>query len=253
MAIEGHKYGKVLTFAVNIPNSCLKLAYFCPDTTLRSNTMLNMDFSKPVTLDTNTLDWVASPKAGVWRKPLARQEAEHGHATSIVRYDPGASFSSHNHPLGEEILVLEGTFSDATGDFQAGTYFRNPMGFVHSPYSKQGCVILVKLYQFQSDDSKRLSIETDKGHWENVREGVRMQSLHEHKDEKVLLLSISASAVPREHSHPGGEEVLVMKGVISDEDGIYPAGTWLRRPPGSKHTPKAESDALLWIKSGHLK
>ena len=54
---------------------------------------------------------------GVCRKPLACEEAERGHATSIVRYDPGASFSEHGHPLGEEILVLEGTFSDQTGDY----------------------------------------------------------------------------------------------------------------------------------------
>jgi len=83
--------------------------------------MLNMDFSQRVVIDSTAVDWVASPKAGVWRKPLAREEAEQGHATSIVRYDPGASFPEHNHPGGEEILVLEGTFSDQTGDYCKGS------------------------------------------------------------------------------------------------------------------------------------
>ena len=68
--------------------------------------MLNMDFTRRVVIDTGTLEWVPSPMAGVWRKPLAREEAERGHATSIVRYEPGARFKSHPHPLGEEILVL---------------------------------------------------------------------------------------------------------------------------------------------------
>ena len=83
--------------------------------------MLNMQFEQRVVVNTNDTAWQPSPASGVWRKPLAREEAESGHATSIVRYDPGASFARHGHPLGEEILVLEGTFSDEHGDFGAGT------------------------------------------------------------------------------------------------------------------------------------
>ena len=115
--------------------------------------MLNMDFEKRAVVETATQDWVASPMPGVWRKPLAREDLERGHATSIVRYDPGASFSAHDHPQGEEILVLEGVFSDETGDYPAGTYFRNPEGFRHAPFSVEGCVLLVKLHQFQADDT----------------------------------------------------------------------------------------------------
>jgi anti-sigma factor ChrR (cupin superfamily) len=205
-----------------------------------------------VTLDTQAMAWVPSPKTGVWRKPLAREDAERGHATSIVRYDAGASFHGHNHPMGEEILVLEGTFSDETGDFHAGTYFRNPMGFVHAPFSKAGCIILVKLHQFQPEDNKRLAIDTTQGEWHKVMEGVEYQLLHEFQDEKVALIRLAATAPGIAHPHPGGEEIYVMQGEICDEDGSYPAGTWLRRPPGSEHCPYAVSDALLWVKSGHL-
>ena len=55
--------------------------------------MLNMDFSQQVIINTHQQDWQPSPKEGVWRKPLAREDKERGHATSIVRYDPGAHFS----------------------------------------------------------------------------------------------------------------------------------------------------------------
>lgn len=214
--------------------------------------MLNMDFSQAVTIDTQHQAWVPSPKPGVWRKPLAREDAERGHATSIVRYDPGACFHGHNHPLGEEILVLDGTFSDETGDFHAGTYFRNPPGFVHAPFSQPGCVILVKLHQFQRDDLTRLAIETDKGAWQQPARGIQVQLLHEFGDERVMLVRLAAAAPGIPHAHPKGEEIYVMEGEVRDEDGIYPAGTWLRRPPGSAHTPVAMRDALLWIKSGHL-
>lgn len=214
--------------------------------------MLNMDFSQRVVIDTNNQQWVPSPKAGVWRKPLAREEAERGHATSVVRYDAGASFNGHNHPGGEEILVLDGTFSDETGDFPALTYFRNPLGFCHAPFSKEGCLILVKLHQFQSDDDKRLAINTREGLWLARPHGLRYQILHQHKSESVVLVELPAGAPGITHEHPGGEEIYVIKGVIRDEWGTYPAGTWLRQPPGTSHCPYAVEDALLWTKAGHL-
>jgi anti-sigma factor ChrR (cupin superfamily) len=214
--------------------------------------MLNMDFSRPIVCDTAKMEWFPSPKPGVWRKPLAREEKERGHATSIVRYDPGASFHSHNHPQGEEILVLEGTFSDATGDFHAGTYFRNPMGFVHAPFSKEGCVILVKLHQFQPDDTCRLAIETDKADWQELDSGTKVQLLHEHRGEKVVLLKLSASAQVTQQPNTGGEEIYVISGSLRDGSGAYPAGSWLRFPPGDNHVLVANEDAVLWMKSGHL-
>jgi hypothetical protein len=47
--------------------------------------MINMDFSQRVVVDTNQQNWLPSPTQGVWRKPLAREDKERGHATSIVR------------------------------------------------------------------------------------------------------------------------------------------------------------------------
>ncbi len=65
--------------------------------------MLNMQFDERVVVDTNNIDWQPSPVKGVFRKPLAREEAERGHATSIVKYGPNTQFTPHEHPLGEEI------------------------------------------------------------------------------------------------------------------------------------------------------
>ena len=107
--------------------------------------MFNMDFSKKLVIETESLDWIASPAIGVWRKPLEREEKESGHTTSVVKYEAGASFTQHSHPLGEEIFVLEGIFSDENGDYPAGTYLRNPPGSSHAPFSKDGCKLFVKL------------------------------------------------------------------------------------------------------------
>jgi anti-sigma factor ChrR (cupin superfamily) len=214
--------------------------------------MLNMDFSQFVSVDTTVMDWVPSPAPGVWRKPLAREEAERGHATSIVRYDPGASFKAHNHPLGEEILVLEGTFSDETGDFHAGTYFRNPKGFIHAPFSKEGCVILVKLHQIDPTDTQRKAIETDKAVWEERENGSRRLHLHTFNLENVLLFSAPKGVEVPRHTHDNGEEVFVISGCYRDDNGKFSTGSWQRLPPGSEHAPVFEEDSLLWIKHGHL-
>lgn len=214
--------------------------------------MLNMDFSQRVVIDTNETDWVASPRAGVWRKLLAREDAERGHATSIVRYDPGASFTGHNHPGGEEILVLDGTFSDETGDFTAGTYFRNPLGFRHAPFSKEGCLIFVKLHQFQPDDETRLAIQTKQSVWEERTPGLRYLPLHSFRSENVALVKMAKTASTGPQTYECGVEMLVISGTLQDENGTYAAGTWLRLPPGSTHAPRALDDALLWVKSGHL-
>lgn len=214
--------------------------------------MLNMDFSKPVAINTQDLEWQPSPKAGVWRKPLAREEAERGHATSIVRYDAGAKFSRHEHPQGEEILVLEGTFSDETGDYPAGSYFRNPEGSSHAPFSKDGCVILVKLHQFQDDDRQQVFIDTASGNWLPGQGGLKVLPLHSHHGESTALVKWPAGERFVSHVHPGGEEIYVISGEFIDDYGRYPAGTWIRSPHMSRHHPYVEQETLIFVKVGHL-
>lgn len=214
--------------------------------------MKNMNFSERVVIDSNAEQWVASPKAGVWRKPLAREDAERGHATSIVRYEPGASFSSHGHPLGEEILVLSGTFSDETGDYGEGTYFRNPEGFSHAPFSKEGCEILVKLHQFSAGDTKHVCIDTHNDSWLPGQGNLRVMPLHQFEAESVALVHWPAGEQFHRHVHPGGEEIYVVRGEFIDEFGRYPAGTWIRSPHMSSHKPYVEEETLLWVKVGHL-
>ncbi len=90
---------------------------------------MNMDRTIRVAIGTATMPWEDSPSAGVQRKKLEREAAESGQVTSVVRYAPGSSFSAHRHPLGEEILVLDGVFSDEHGDYPAGTRISSPSGW----------------------------------------------------------------------------------------------------------------------------
>ncbi len=118
-------------------------------------TSLRNQFDQREAVETATLPWAASPLAGVDRRMLDREGGEVARATSIVRYAPGSHFERHVHGGGEEILVLEGTFSDERGDHPAGSYLRNPPGSAHAPFSVDGCLLLVKLWQFGPATPKR--------------------------------------------------------------------------------------------------
>jgi anti-sigma factor ChrR (cupin superfamily) len=188
---------------------------------------LHADLNQRAVLDSHALPWLPSPMAGVERRLLDRRGGEVARATSIVRYAPGSSFDRHSHGGGEEILVLEGTFSDETGDYTAGTYLRNPVGSSHAPFSQDGCTLLVKLQQMHPADQQRLVIDTQHTAW-------------------------VPGTVFHPHGHAGGEEIFVLDGVFQDEHGSYPAGSWLRNPPGSTHRPWSEAGCTIWVKTGHL-
>ena len=55
------------------------------------------------------------------------------------------------------------------------------------------------------------------------------------------------------HMYPGGGEILVLEGLFQDEAGDYPAGTWLRNPRWSRHTPHSGPEgALIYVKVGAI-
>ncbi|MBY6195671.1 cupin domain-containing protein [Vibrio hangzhouensis] len=214
--------------------------------------MLNMDFSQRIVIDTEQMTWIASPESGVKRKPLEREALESGHVTSIVEYLPGASFHRHTHPLGEEILVLQGVFSDEHGDYPAGTYIRNPPGSAHTPFSEQGCIILVKLNQFDPEDLTPVCIDTNVATWQPSIGQMEILPLHHFKNERVVLIRWRDEDSYHSHGHFGGEEIFVLEGRLIDEMGEYPKGTWTRNPHESHHQPYVNGPTTIWFKSGHL-
>src|SRR6266576_1334516 len=117
---------------------------------------LNADFSQRAVVHAAKLVWTPSPIAGVERRMLDRIGEEVARATSIVRYAPASRFSAHTHGGGEEFLVLDGVFQDEHGDYPAGCYVRNPPTTRHPPGSAPGCVLFVKLWQFDLEDRTKV-------------------------------------------------------------------------------------------------
>jgi anti-sigma factor ChrR (cupin superfamily) len=220
------------------------------------NELVNADFSRRVVIATDQLPWVASPQAGVERRPLDRIGGEVARATSLVRYAPASAFPPHGHALGEEFLVLDGVFSDELGDYRAGTYVRNPPGSQHSPCTAPGCTIFVKLRQMTPAGEPRVVIDTGSVPWDRGdAPGHARIELHAstHDDERVTMERLDAGAALAAAASPGGEEILVLSGELRDEQGAYGPKTWIRNPAGYRRSLRSGTGVTYWAKRGHLR
>jgi anti-sigma factor ChrR (cupin superfamily) len=215
---------------------------------------VNGDFTQRAAVHAAQLDWLPSPVPGIARRMLDRIGAEVARATSIVRYAPQSRFSPHVHGGGEEILVLEGTFSDEHGDFAAGSYLRSPPGSSHTPGSSEGCIIFVKLWQFDPSDSTQVRLAADSLAWRPVegRPGVELAPLHADQDETVRI-ERWAAATQIVLADPGGIEVLVLEGDFEEGGESFVPQSWLRLPPGAVlHATAGAHGCRVYVKSGHL-
>lgn len=213
---------------------------------------INADFTESVLVIAGENDWVHSPQSGVERIMLDRIGEEVARATSIVRYAAGSSFARHEHAMGEEFLVLDGVFSDESGNFPRGTYVRNPPGSGHAPYSEDGCRILVKLRQFDADDIEHVVVDTnDNENWQSCETpGVEQLMLHRFGSEQVMMVRLSSGA---EYDRGAdGSEVFVVSGSVTSGKSALPANSWIREPLGDSGSLVATEDSTLWVKRGHL-
>jgi len=215
---------------------------------------INADFSRRVAIHAARLPWVPSPMAGVERRMLDRIGDEVARATSIVRYAPGGQFSPHTHGGGEEFLVLDGVFQDEHGDFPAGSYVRNPPTSRHTPGSSSGCILFVKLWQFDPADRKEIKLNTCGIPYEAAasRPGVEQLPLFRDDGEDVRLEKWMPGAAITLNA-PGGAELLVLDGGFDEGGGRFEPLSWLRLPTGSVLQATAGPQGCrIWIKTGHL-
>lgn len=103
-----------------------------------------------------------------------------------------------------------------------------------------------------SDFLKQASILPSQYSWQtSPQAGVERVMLDRIGAEKARATSVvryaPESTFPS-HTHPGGEEIMVLSGTFSDESGDYPQGYYLRNPPGSSHAPKSKNGATIFVK-----
>ena len=106
--------------------------------------------------------------------------------------------------------------------------------------------------RINADLSRRASSHGDTTSWSaSPSKGVDRRMLDRIGEEVARATTIvrfaPGSAFP-EHIHGGGEEYFVLEGNLVDEDGSYPAGTYVRNPPESRHRPSAPDGATIFVK-----
>jgi hypothetical protein len=215
---------------------------------------MNADFEQRIVVHSARMPWLDSPMPGVSRRPLDRVGDEVARATSIVRYAPNSKFSPHVHTGGEEIVVLEGVFQDEHGDFPAGSYIRNPPQSSHTPGSDAGCVIFVKLWQFDPDDPTHVRLNPNFLQAIPAADypGVSITPLYMDEAESVSIHHWQPSAVV-DIDLPGGAEVLVLDGEFTEAGEVLLCQSWLRLPCDSKlHASAGLQGAKVWLKQGHM-
>ena len=215
---------------------------------------LNADFTQRAVVHAARLDWVPSPVPGVDRRMLDRIGDEVARATTIVRFAPASAFSPHTHGGGEEFLVLDGVFTDESGDYPAGSYVRNPPTSRHTPSSAPGCTLFVKLWQFDPRDRTQLRVDTTCGAYmsDPARPGVEILPLHADPREIVQMERWAPGArVALEAA--GGLELLVVEGGLAEGEDEFGPHSWLRLPAAAASEAVAGPDgAIVWTKRGHL-
>jgi quercetin dioxygenase-like cupin family protein len=79
-------------------------------------------------------------------------------------------------------------------------------------------------------------------------ERVMLDRIGEEKARATSLVRYAPRSEFAPHAHPGGEEILVLDGVFSADGEDFPAGTYLRNPPGSAHRPYSAEGARIFVK-----
>jgi hypothetical protein len=222
-------------------------SYYVPD-------RLHADRRIAVVVDSTTLDWTPSPQAGVERRFLEREGREVARATSIVRYAPDSRFPEHVHELGEEYLVLDGVFSDQDGDFAVGAYVRNPPGSRHTPFTREGCVIFVKLRQMaEHDRGQPVTVVREAAPVATGISGLQRTPLYSAPGrEEVCFERLEPGACWDARVARGGEEILVLEGLLDYGSRVCGPLTWLRIPHGQEQPMRTAGGCRLWVKRGHL-
>lgn len=103
-----------------------------------------------------------------------------------------------------------------------------------------------------SNFAERLVLSTKELTWHaSPAPGVERQMLDRIGDEVARATSFvryAPNTVFTPHAHDGGEEIFVLDGCFADGAGEYPAGTYLRNPPGSEHAPYSKAGCTLFVK-----
>ena len=139
------------------------------------------------------------------------------------------------------------------------TFRPGPISAIRRPLDigrglRPGCVLLVKLWQFDLADRTQVRIQTKERVFVPVadRDGVAALELFQDRHEVVRLERWAANATIS-LAPGGGAELLVIEGAFEENGERFETQSWLRLPPGASIGAQAgATGCTVWIKTGHL-
>lgn len=108
------------------------------------------------------------------------------------------------------------------------------------------------MMKLNSNFSQRAIITPDAHRWvpspQPGVERVMLDRVGLEQARATSLVRYAPASVFPEHSHPGGEEILVLSGTFTENGVDYPAGWYLRSPDGSSHQPSSREGTTIFVK-----
>jgi len=214
----------------------------------------NADYAQRAVERMQDLTWLDSNSPGVSVKFIEASAKDRPRLTMLIRFAPGSRYDLGQYHGGEEFLVLEGSLSDSLGLYRPGFYVRNPTETAHQLYSKDGCLLFLKLGEFgETDHAQRIINTNEEEDWlPGPVAGTRVLPLHMHDTRSVLMIRWDCSAQFKPGLDPQGEEIFVVRGALEDKQGYYPQGCWIRNPIPSWQSWTGTADTLAYYKNGHF-
>lgn len=108
-----------------------------------------------------------------------------------------------------------------------------------------------------ADFSRRVLLHGDSIAWEeSPMPGVerrRLDRVHAEHERVTTIVRYAPGSKFSSHIHTGGEEFIVLDGVFQDDYGDWPAGSYIRNPPQSSHTPGSLPGCTIFVKLWQFK
>ena len=108
--------------------------------------------------------------------------------------------------------MIEGTLTDQFGDYPKGYYIRQAINSGHTPFSKEGTKLFVKMWQMPLTCSQQILINTNNAQYSSIQEGVSQTVLFQSPIETVCLYKLTKGSVLFNEPQPDVSEIFLIEG-----------------------------------------
>lgn len=234
---------------------------------------VNDNFEERVISLPHHSQWRATQLPGIDLRVLEYIPGDYPRLTAQLRLEPRFSPALLGDNPDLEILMQRGELESLAGVYPAGLYLRlpvtgdeplqsltlkctrNSLAFGHqNSQSELPALLYLAAGQMLISDTEQRRINTqEESRWlPGPTEGTEVLPLHGHGTGNVMLIRWTKADTFKPGLDPMGEEVLVLNGMLHDQEGHYPAGSWIRNPVRAWQSWGANAGTVVYYKNGHF-